>query len=383
MTTTAARVSATSDSSEVVSLKAHPVKARAGILWTIRLDTDVLTIVNTEDRAVFQVHREEAARYVRFSRDVFRGRTVTFVIIEGMRSHSFQCTKEMLRKLLAWLPNKSPHEIANEVRISAAGLVLFGILHLILPGVLFWGWAFPLFLVAACGFIAPKARMFLANGVLMVCIGLLDLVPWSLTAAAYPMLPPEMQAIPIAVGSILILWGIHQISLKGPSQQLRAARTVRDRQTAFLPARSRVVRLIGGCNVAAAVFFGLYAFTTLLDAPQSFEAQTQSVDAVVLGTLMLLSACSAAVLLLRKRAGYLEAKVSAQCLIFVAELILLAVLNKQFGSPAAVSAAGALYVRLLTLLWRPYVWGGLILCVLAFNRWFAREVDKELEEQRG
>jgi hypothetical protein len=32
---------------------------------------------------------------------------------------------------------------------------------------------------------------------------------------------------------------------------------------------------------------------------------------------------------------------------------------------------------------RVYGWVALLVCVLALNRWFARAMDRELEEQRG
>ena len=346
--------------------------------WTVRLGPDLMTLAGPEGDAVLTLHQTEAARYMRFANDVFRGRTLSFVVVARLKKHRFRCTKEQLAALLAWLPRKGPEETAREIRYSGIGVALFGVLHLLMPQHLFWGCGVSLFAAGGVGIAAPRREIYLLNGVLMTVVGLWDLYPWR---------PAENHLLSVVVGSILILWGIQQISMLEANRQLRAAREIRDRHAAFRPGKSGVTHWAGLANVVAALVFGVYAIAVLASVPFRMTAGAMSGFAPVLpdlgvfAVLAVLTGLSAVVLLLREKATYLEAKVSAQLLVTATVLSFWGVAFS-FDAGAPFSFFGGIFAADLYSFTRPYVWISLIVCVVGFNRWFARVMDRELEAQR-
>jgi hypothetical protein len=97
-------------------LQFRPVGGEEDRVWTVRLEAELLTLLDGEDKPVLKLHREEAARYLRFSYDIVRARIVTLVVIEGLKGYSFHCTKVELSKLLSC--QASPRWFA----VSAVGI---------------------------------------------------------------------------------------------------------------------------------------------------------------------------------------------------------------------------------------------------------------------
>ena len=349
-----------------------------GGTWTVRLGPDLMTLSDAAGDTVLTLHQTEAARYMRFANDIFRGRTVSFVVVMGFEKHRFRCTKEQLVRLLAWLPRKGPEEAAREIRYSGIGVALFGVLHLLVPQHLFWGCGLVLFAAGAVGIAAPRRQIYVLNGVLMTVVGLWDL---------YPRRPAENHLLSVVVGSILILWGIQQLSMLEANQHLRAAREIRDRSVAFRPGKSGLTHWAGLANVLAAVVFGLYAIAVLASVPFRMTSGAMSGFAPVLpdlgvfSVLAVLTGLSAVMLLLRQKATYLEAKVSAQLLVAATVLTLWGIVFS-FHASDPFSFFGRIFAADLYSFTRPYVWMSLILCVVGFNRWFARVMDRELETLR-
>lgn len=373
-------------------LEVRSLTARGNVTWTIHLESDILSLAGPGDRSVLKLHREEAARYMRFAYDILRGRTISFIIIEGLKRYSFKCSKEQASQLFAWLPSGTPAQMAREIRFSGIGLALFGILHLILADGLFWGWGIGLLAVGALGVAWPRRWMFLLNGILMLVVGLLDVI---LSGLGPRVVFAQDRLVPVAVGSALIFWGIQQISMLGANQRLRAARAIRDERVSLLPAKSRVVRRIVLCNTVAAVVFGLYTVGLLIavQLPGFSSRSAESVtgpnsalpDIAIFGVLTILTALSASLFSLQKRPPYFAVKVSAQMLITIFVFLCWGIaLNFDLSAP--LSFLGNIFFNNLGLVARPYVWIYLLVCVLVcvlvFNRWFTRAVDKELEEQR-
>jgi hypothetical protein len=377
---------------EPFSIQLKPVGGGAGEIWTVRLESEVLTLLRPGDTDVLQVHREEAARYVRFSYDLLRGRVVSFVVIEGLKSYSFHCTQGQMMKLLFWMPRVSRMEEARRIRYSGTGVALFGVLHVLLPQSLFWAWGILLLTVGVITVTLPRRQMYFFTGALLVLVGLWDLLAGTPAEFRAWAVPPRDRVVPVIVGSALVLWGVQQLSMLGPNQRLRAVRALRDKRVSFFPEESRVVRWIGCANVCAAVASGLYAAGTVtaaavfpggaglsavLDA-----ANPRLYDLAAFGALCLLTALSAAVLFLRKRPAYTEAKVSAQMLIVALVFSMWGTIFSLWnGAPRAI--LGGVICSNLALFTKPYVWATLLVCVPVFNRWYARVVDRELEQQRG
>ena len=360
-------------------------------LWDVVLEPEVLTLSKPDGAPVLQLHREEAARYVRFAYDVFQERTLSFVIIDGLKSYSFRCRRSHVADLLSWLPQKPPEEVAKEVHMSALAVCLFGALHVILVESVFTAVGALLLTAGVIGIARPLKSQYTLNGVLMLVAGLWDLFSRVIMGADPRALPTMQQAVPLAVGGILILWGIQQLSMLEPNRQLRAAREVRDRSAAFLPGESHLVRRIGRWHFIGASLFALHALIVLVADHLLSPGQAVSgrfgplsglpIDTIAFGCLALVAAASGFGCRLRKRPAYAEAKVATQLLIATAMLLAWGVvLNLRFSAPVAIF--GGIFPGDLTVFTHVGVWASMIPAVLLFNRWFTAAVDQELEEQR-
>lgn len=367
------------------------LNAPAGETWTVNLESEILTLARPDGRVILKLHRDEVARYMRFTHDLLRGRIVTFVLIEGAKRYSFRCTREQQAALLGWLPEISSSHLTRQVKFACIGVALFGVLHLLIPQSLFWICGVCLILAGLLGLSFPKRWTFLANGVLLIMAGLWDLSsgspvdfrPWSV--------PPEERAVPVIVGSLVLMWGIQQLAMLSPNQLLRVARAARDEREAFLPEESRTVRRIGHLNIAAALLCAVYVLTLLLTIPFRTRAHAGMAgisalepvirDCIIFGVLTLLTNFSAIRFLARKSPAYGEAKVSGQLLVSVAVLSVWGFISNVDLAHPTTLFSGAVSADPLVFT-RAHVWGSLILCVLGFNRWFTHAVDRELEEQR-
>ncbi len=363
----------------------------AGETWSLNLESEILTLSRPDDRVVLKLHRDEAARYLQFTYDVFRGRILNFLLIHGAKKYSFRCTHEQQSILLHWLPETASSYLTRQVRLACLGVALFGVLHLLIPQTFFWICGVCLLASGLAGLTFPKRAAFLINGVLMILAGLWDLSVGSLVDFRPWNVSPEDRVVPVIVGSLVLLWGIQQISMMGPNQLLRAVRAVRDERAAFFPEHSPAVRFVGFCNIAGSVVFGIYALALVLAI--SLHARTSAAgpalpeidpvvrDLTIFGVFALLTNLSAIRFLAGRMPAYAEAKVSGQFLVSVSVLSLWgAISNVNLAEPASL-LSGVVTANPLVFT-RPHVWGSLILCVLGFNRWFNHAVDRELEEQR-
>jgi len=364
-------------------LELRPIATAGGEPWTVRLEPEILTLLDPKGQSVLKVHQEEAARYMRFGRHIVRGRTVAFAVVQGRKRYSFRCTKHDVDQFLSWLPRQTPARLAQEMRHSGIGVTLFGVLHLLLAPTLFVGWGIGLVAAGLATIALERPAMYLLNGLLMIAVGFWDLIPWARAEEGFAS---------VIVGSALVIFGARQISMLGANERLRAARTIRDQHAALLPGESRIVQRIGLLNLWAAVVFGVYTVAVLASSPIRATGIPAAggfgrlgpvlADLVVFGVLTLLTGASAALFLARKHPAYAEVKVSAQMLITVLVFSFWGTVFS-FGFGGRRFFCGGIFSSGLTLLVRPYVWGSLLVCVLAFNRWFTRAVDRELEEQRG
>jgi hypothetical protein len=353
-------------------------------VWHVRLEADILTLIEPSKGAVLKLHRDETARYLRITWDMWRGRRLTFVIIEGVRVYSFSCANAEIMQLLAWLPQgvggHLPHETAKEIRYSGLSVVLLGVLHLVVPELFFWGCGIGLLMIGMLAVANPRRSNYAINGIGLMGVGFYDVA--GLPKALLPgMNQAQNNLTLVLVGTVLVLWGVFQLLRLGPDQRLRVARALRDEQAAFLPAHSRLVRLVGWWNLAAAASLLTYMAGLLLVANNHPSMKDIEPDLAVLGVLIVLTLSSGLIFLVRRRAAYFEAKVSAQALIAMA-IFFLEGTTVLFRPGDPLSIFGALFSAHVELIASPYIWCTMVLSVFFFNRWFARAVDRELEEQR-
>jgi len=359
--------------------------------WTVSLDAELLTLLDAGNRCVLQLHREEAARYMQFAFDLLRGRTFSLIVVEGLKRYRFGCSREQAAKLLAWLPHLSQEEVERNVRRSGLVIALLGVFHVLLPAILLWVWG-PLLLAAGVyATLRPQPRTYAVNAALLFAAGLWDLLtgspgdirPWTAT--------PDHRWLAVMVGSMFLIWAVQQAKMLGANEQLRTAREIRDRRASFLPEKSRLVWRIGFASSVAGPLFGMYS-TLMMSTLNIRAAATGSVvvsglspayhDVVVFWAASLLAIGAGILLLLRKIPAYLEAKVAAQALL---TLVVFSAWGLGFNGHALTPFNGfpGLFGANLARLTEPWVWVSLVGAVLLFNRWFAKALDRELEEQRG
>jgi len=359
----------------------------AGEAWSAELAEDILTLHNPDGRMVIMLPREEAAHHLRFRRDVLHGRTVSFVVHGGLKAHRFKCGHAALQALLAWLPRKPVAALEQEVRYHGVALVVLGTVHLLLDQWLYWAYGVVFTAVGLAGICYPRRAMYVVFGAATAVIGgVLLFVPE--TGLAVDGLAQGHRLLLVALGGMLLFWGIQQFALLGIDHQLHASRLV-SAESRQAGAPSRIVLSVA---VAAALFsaaFSAYAVVLAVlflrqgadvaDVAQGGAPRQLFNDAVLFAGLALVSGFAAAVLYLRRATPYLEAKITAQFLLVVLMLYGggLAV-NAAQGGPIAVTE-GILSAGLLGLD-RPYVWAPLIAAVLAFGRWFTRAVERELQQ---
>lgn len=381
---TATEPSTGQQAGDTIELALRPAGRSQAGPWTLRLTSELLILLDPEGRSTFMVHQEEAARYLRIRNNLIGGRRLSFVIAERHATHRFRCSREQLTRLLDWLPHKEPARAARDQRYSAIGVTLFGVLHLLLPETFFWGWGLALILAGLTGIAFPRRTTYAVNGLLLLLAGLWDLLPYSATGINPWTVPPESRMVPLAAGSALVLWGIHQIAMLGHAQQLRAARAVRDEAAAFRPEHSTVIHCIGWANILASVLCAAYASGLAVAISFRNQASPQTsdplgIDLAVFAVLTPLALLSATRFLLRRHAAYAEAKVSGQLLVSVAVFALWGLATHWHTQPpqydGALNPALGLFVN-------PSTWGSVVVCVLLFNRWFARARDREMETQR-
>jgi hypothetical protein len=352
--------------------------------WHVRLEADILTLIEPNKGPILKLHRDETARYLRITWDPWRGRRLTFMIIEGVRVYSFSCANAEIMQLLAWLPQGAsghlPRETAKEIRYSGLSVALLGVLHLVVPELFFWGCGIGLLMIGVLAVANPRRSNYGINGIGLMGVGFYDVA--ALPKALLPgMNQAQNNLTLVLVGTVLVLWGVFQLLRLGPDQRLRVARALRDEQAAFLPAHSQLVRWVGWWNLGGAAFLLTYVAGLLIVANNNQSMKNIEPDLAVLCVLIVLTLFSGLIFLLRKRAAYFEAKVSAQALIAMA-IFFFGGTTVLFRAGDPFSIFGALFSAHVELIASPYIWCALVLSVFFFNRWFARAVDRELEEQR-
>lgn len=362
------------------------VRDRGGEAWTVSLDEDSLTLVQPDNEKALIVSRSEAARYIRFARDLLHGLTIRFIIVEGLKSHAFRCTRAQSNELLRWLPQRPEKDVRKNVRLTALAIGLTGILMLLLTQAFIWFWGAILLLLMLPGMATGRREIYLANAAVLGTLGLIQLVlrPY-LGVDPYESREIAQQLATVA-GVVLVCWSMHQFGMWSPNQLLRYARSQRDEQEQQkFVVESPLVRTVGRCNLLTVIGLAFYTgglafshFNNEASSPGSFSALP---DLMVLGILIVLMSGSAALLLYGKKAAYLEAKISAQTLIVVWVVLFWAV-----GANFTVSDPMSMFTGVFTdgmfLIDRPYVWAPLIALILSFNVWYSRALDRELEDNR-
>lgn len=374
-------MSAAETEAPLAALVLHPVHGDEKDAFTVSLEQDVMSLISPDERLVLMLPREEAARHIRFNYDLVHGRTVSFVIVEGLKAHTFKCPLLELEQLLNWLPQKPREEQEREIRRYGVALVLLGAALLLFPQYFFWAWGLVFIFLGLAGIWWTRDAFYGVNAAAMFVVSLVLLFP-PLPLGLRPGANTETaRLLATGLGSLLIIWSVQQASLLGPIHRLRLARAHRDaRASDRQTAPSQAVQAIAWTVGALGLFF--LAHLGWLGLQARAGGGTGLVDdwvlyGVVSATLLFL----AGYMRVRRYRSYAEAKLAAQ---FALMLAVFYVAGLATILAADSRALGPHVLRAGFLAWsQVYVWAPLVVLVVVFNRWLAARVEREIEENRG
>ncbi len=373
--------------SPVPSFTLEPIHGGAEAAHTVSLEPDLLSLSAPDGRLVMMLPRDEAVRHMRFNIDVLRGRTVSFVVVEGLKAYTFKCPPLVLRQLLGWLPQKPRAEEEEKVRRYGVVLILIGVVLLLFPDFFFRGWALALVVTGVADVLIARPAMYAMNAATLFFMSLVLLFGGVLLGRPVAVHPPE-EALPAVrllttgLGSLLIVWSVQQMSLLGPVHRLRMAREqshtvsqdVQRAPSRAVQAVALVLLLLGALFSAHLGWVAWLTHTAAANAPAGYA-----------GWLLYAAAAgatlgAAAVLAARRFRGYTEGKVAGQLAVVLAVfygagLTTLAMESEASFSPYVLGAGVEAFVNVT-------VWAPLVALVILFNRAYTRIVEKELESQR-
>ncbi|MCC6145542.1 MAG: hypothetical protein IT368_17185 [Candidatus Hydrogenedentes bacterium] len=356
----------------------QPIKSKTREHWRATLEEDLLSLFSPGGRLVMMVPRQDAVRHLRFAWDIFRGRTVAFIVVEGLKAHRFHCDAEDQEALLEWLPTRRQTELAREVQWYGAGLVLLGALALTLQDLLGGPWGLMLVLLGLGNLLNPRRRWYVANGALLLLLSLALLFnPDRIQMGASGNLSAA-HLLATTAGILMVIWSVQQFTLLSPNNRLRAARVQNGQaRNGHTDQRSgAVLMIIVVLAVTAGLFLGHLA---ALFAAQPVPGDVFfGWDFILFLALTGALAFMAAVLWFRRGVPYFEAKIAGQAVtvlmvVYLAGAVSL-LYHHQFTFSSSILRQGAASLVM------PWVWIPLILLVVVFNKWFAHTVDRELDK---
>ncbi|MBI1318082.1 MAG: hypothetical protein GC168_03900 [Candidatus Hydrogenedens sp.] len=332
---------------------------QGGAAWEARLEEAVLTLHADDGRIVMMLPREEAAAHLRFALRLPQGRTLSFIVIEGLRSYTFRVSAATQAALLAWLPLRGDAFMAHELRghgaaMTAAGFALhaFG---LMIPGGLLQA-------LGVLNLYAPRRAFYLLNSVVLSLLGLACLY-----LSVYPLPSIALPQAATAFGSVLLLWGIHQASIMGPQHRLEQTRRT-STAAPLLHADSMIPRVMAALCLLPALGFAVIAYQ-----------QRGSLGALVLyGTLLAASVVIAATILARGRYSYRELHVGGQWIVVLLYFQIYGIVWSYWIEP---EYAYAVPPAILLAFPRVMVWAPLIAVVLIFNLAFRRVIARAVASE--
>ena len=364
----------------IAALVLQPVHGDAKDAFTVSLDEDVLSLISPDERLVMMLPREEAAHHLRFNYDLLYGRTVSFVVVEGLKAHTFRCPLLELEQLLSWLPQKPREEQEREVRLYGVALVLLGTMQLLFQALIYWIWGLALVLLGLAGVWWPRRYMFGVNAAVMFAVSLVLLLsPLPLGVLLDDNLE-TVRLLATGLGSLLIVWSVQQASLLGPLHRLRVARAHHFEVVhAYEQGPSPSVRIIAWSMIGLGALFGAHLGWMAWRSQQGMADGWP--DWVITGVACFAMLSMALVLRLRQYKSYLEAKLGAQFALVLAVFYGLGLITTA-SDKSVPFGPGILRVGVYALE-NVYVWVPLVLVVVAFNRWYAGRVEREVEQNQS
>ena len=364
----------TEDGPQQLLLKS--VKGTGTTPWTVQLEDDLLSLLSPEGRLIMMLPQEDAARHMRFDRNLRHGGTVSFVLMDGLKAYTFKCPSTDRRALLKWLPQKSHQVLTREIRLYGVALILVGALQLLFQSYFFWGRGLAVLLLGVGNIVYERRTVFAINGIMLAIFGLIYLfVP--IPSGTLPAIQEQLAKIlATGLGSVFLIWSIQQFSLLGPKQQIFYARAQSTPDEEEVESNSS--KLIRKVVILATLLALLLAahLAGILWQLRTSDLPPSLADIILYAAPMLVLAGATVILSLSKSPKYIEAKLAGQFAMFLAVLYAAGLIAAQqqglsLFTPSPLKIGGELLVK-------PYVWLPIIVLVLAFNQWFAEVFEREL-----
>lgn len=336
-----------------------PIKG--GAAYALRLEDDILTLAGEDGHAVLMLPREEAAKYLRFDRDLLKGRVIEFRLLGGLRTMRFRCGPAA-DAIVAWLP------APRQPSLQARHLLLFlaAAIGLALPPLRPAG---ALVLVAAVLSVTPlRQNLSLPVALITGAAALVSLFVPALTGAQASL------AVPFLYGIVLGLAALEHLALAGPNSAVLAARLAAGKGGARHA--SRLVRGVAYAAGAASLAFLGVSVVLYLNGPIN---PAELPDPVI----FIIAAAALGVpvpwLLTRARAPYGAALLIAQLLIAIITLYAWGLGTGLVGGVTLDYSRGV-FSGALNGAQRPYFALPLLVLEVAFRAWFVRAAEREAAE---
>lgn len=345
--------------------------------WRAEIDESLIILHDADGHEVLTLPDTDAAQHIRVMFDLRHGRVVHFTPMRGMKAFQFSCDKDNFKRLLDWLPKKSTAEVRREVLFQGFAMALAG------PALMLWyqsihlGWGIGLLLIGVLAMLWRNRAVYYLGGIFMFAFGI--------GQGFFP--PPSslpqtgLRALfPIVAAAGLLCWGVQQFSMLTLNAQIQSART----KLHLHPSQpSPLVRRVGRILGVIGVGFGLLAAGLWINLARGHEGENllfevDGATATATG-VALFALLSCAMLLLRRNAGYGDAKACVQVVIAGTAVLLWTgpALFFQDSLPTWIDVQNAENPAVLAAAFILIV---LLPGVLAFNYVFTRAMEKDLDE---
>jgi len=332
-----------------------------GAKWKLRLEEDVLSLHADDGRVVMMLPKEDAASHIEFAWRIPYGRTVSFVVVAGLRSYVFRSSPAIQEMLLDWLPVHSRAHMNRELRQHGAAMVLIGFL-MHLAGL--WPFAALTQALGVLNLYAPRALLYFVNG---AALGLLGLGCLYLSIAPDTFDVPPMTTT--GFGSVLLLWGILQASLASPQHRIEQTRRV-DGAAPLLSAESKFPAVMAALCLPPALGLGVLLY----------RSQGEQFTMLFYGALLAVTVGMAVLIFARGRYSYRELHVGGQWLVVITYFLVYGVAWSMWVEPEYEAG----YPPAILLAFPSvYVWAPLILVVVIFNAGFRTLMSRAIAADQG
>lgn len=143
--------------------------------WNVTLSETTAVFTQVEAGERIEVAREKATVEMTFSQEFSLFASKTLNIFQDGKTYTFQVDSSARSMVLSWLPKASAVELKGELRKWGVGLIILGILHFLLQGILEPTWGVVICIVGTLNLLISHKAMFIVNGICLILVGLMNM----------------------------------------------------------------------------------------------------------------------------------------------------------------------------------------------------------------